>query len=730
MSFPTTTKALSQIGELNNLAREFNFYARGTKQIADAKAFKSQFTALRNGINTAKTTANTSVQVAKNAEGIAGKAKKITDLIQKGAFKQVNPRWGAALTILLNVALAGTTLLSIKTQEEIQGINLKTGETVEAGLADTFTRTINNSIQIKTLQKKDKEFDIKINDIKEEILKQEVNNNFFKKQINDITYEVRQGRKILETRIAEAKKQANDALYEVRQGRAKLEERISSEFGVIKSRIDNLKTTFDTTINGFKTSTNTVIESLKSQFQTTKNRQETIDREIANINQKLRVGNQDENSIASKAANIVFNQVNPKLNQINQDNYGQNLRINNIVDGLSALGGQLRSIDGRVLILEKTPIKLPPQKNYDADIANINNRLKEQERVNGLALPKLDQLLTLIPLIPARVADNIKPSIPTVPQIEQAAATGFCRTTQPGGCGRKMMDDVTNNINSNTNNKSNNILDAINTGLNASQLAWFQKIDNKLGAQLPGGLAGKLTRFTQWLQLDRALNVLIFAATVHNAFMLSNDIGQTLIGALNNILQLIGLKDDDGKSFDIGSIISNTVENFIKSIVGDDNYQSITTAWAKANRIYQATVNVLNNFQGLASTILSGLEMTLGKIAKIGNALRKSGEVLESAYGWMNPQPKLNRVTQTLESLQNGASTIQMVTQAPLDIINATTELTNSTIELTKAIKEDGKPENKGNEAPEPEQLKATESSSKLVSVGLELADLDFDVDE
>jgi outer membrane protein TolC len=96
----------------------------------------------------------------------------------------------------------------------------------------------------------------------------------------------------------------------------------------------------------------------------------------------------------------------------------------------------------------------------------------------------------------------------------------------------------------------------------------------------------------------------------------------------------------------------------------------------------------------------------------------------------MNPQPKFNRITQTLENLQQGASTIQMVTQAPLDIINATTELTTATTELTNAIKQDENLVNKGKEAPEPDKLKADESTAKVASAGLELIDLDLDPDD
>ncbi|PHJ57377.1 hypothetical protein VF14_24535 [Nostoc linckia z18] len=360
-----------------------------------------------------------------------------------------------------------------------------------------------------------------------------------------------------------------------------------------------------------------------------------------------------------------------------------------------------------------------------ADITKIDTKLKEQAKVNEQALPKLDQILDKLPFIPALAAAAIRPDIPTIPQIEQAAATGTCRTTQSGGCMRRALDESVGNINQNTNNRIN-ALDIANTGANAALLMGQQTILQRLGNQLPGGIGGKLTRFTQWLQLDRALNVLTFTATVQNHLMLSNDIGQTLLGAFTNVLTLIGLKDDNDQPYDIGNIINSTIENLVKGIVGAENYTVISEAWSKANRIYQATNNVLNSFLNLSQTILQASEMIASNTGKIGNALRKGGIILESAYGWMNPQPKFNRVTGFLEKLQNGASTIQMVTQAPLDIVNATTELTTASTDFVKAIKEDNKPENKATPTPEPDELKAKEQASKADSqpVNFDFSDL------
>ncbi|MBG1240980.1 hypothetical protein F8R90_07090 [Nostoc sp. NZL] len=356
-------------------------------------------------------------------------------------------------------------------------------------------------------------------------------------------------------------------------------------------------------------------------------------------------------------------------------------------------------------------------------ITNIDTKLGEQAKVNEQALPKLDQILGFLPLIPARAAAAIRPDIPTIPQIETAAATGTCRTTQPGGCMNKALKDNAADITNNNNTNAANILDAVNTGANAALLQGQQTILSRLGDQLPGGIGGKLSRFADWMHLDRVLNILIFAATVHNALMLSNDIGQTLLGAINNLLTLIGLKKEDGSSFDLGSVISGSIENLIKGAIGTDNYTNLKEAWAKANRIYQATTNLLNSFLNLSQTILQASELIAAYTGKIGNALKKGGVILENAYGWMNPQPKFNRVTQALESLQNGASTIQMVTQAPLDVVNAVTESTTAATEFVKAVKEDDKPANKATAIPEPDELKAKEAQSKTDSQPL---DFDF----
>ncbi|MFK0729988.1 MAG: collagen-like protein [Gloeotrichia echinulata HAB0833] len=330
-------------------------------------------------------------------------------------------------------------------------------------------------------------------------------------------------------------------------------------------------------------------------------------------------------------------------------------------------------------------------------------------------LARIDSRAALIPALVSR------PSPLNYEQTKKAATEAVCDSTN-GGCLSKSLDKQSQNINGNTDQWGQK-----NFGLNTFQVAQLTKIDSTLGPQLmsnnaPIGLTTvssnaflKAAQFFNWAVLGRLLDLLTLAATVHNALMLSNDIGQTLIGIVTNIINLIGIKDSEGKTYQVGDLVSGTAENFLKALIGQDNYKNLSDGWAKANRIYQATTNVLNSFLNLSQSILQGAELIAAYTGKIGNALKKGGVVLESAYGWMNPQPKFNRVSQFLERFQAGASTIQMVTQAPLDIVNASTELTTASTEFVKAIKED-KDENKSPEVPEPDGVKQKEVDSNKKS--------------
>ncbi|BBD66337.1 hypothetical protein NIES4072_63940 [Nostoc commune NIES-4072] len=365
-----------------------------------------------------------------------------------------------------------------------------------------------------------------------------------------------------------------------------------------------------------------------------------------------------------------------------------------------------------------------------SDVGKLDTKIKEQAKVNEQALPKLDQIVTILGLIPARAASAIRPDIPTIPQIEGAAATGTCRTLQPGGCMRKAFDANADGITNNNNKNAGNILDAINTGANAALLQGQQTILARLGDQLPGGIGGKLSRFAQWAHLDRALNIMNFAANVHNAAMLSNNLGQTLLSVIGNILSIIGLKDAEGQAFDIGSIISKSIEGIIKGAIGEKNYKILDSNWKRANRIYQATANILNSIQSIGASILNALEIIGEWNARVANALKAFGVVGERAYAWFNPNINFqNKYFTALENATNVVSQVDQVASEVLSIKETVGQLKDQKKELDESLKQTDNSKQKP-ESSEATKIKAAAEASKLVSVGTELNQSDKNPDD
>jgi hypothetical protein len=307
-----------------------------------------------------------------------------------------------------------------------------------------------------------------------------------------------------------------------------------------------------------------------------------------------------------------------------------------------------------------------------ATITKIDTKLKEQEKVNEQALPKLEQILGILPLIPARAAAAIRPDIPTIPQIEQAAATGTCRTTQPGGCMNKALKDNAADITNNNNTNAANILDAVNTGANAALLQGQQTILARLGAQLPGGLSGTFGRLWQTLQVDRVINILVLITTFHNAAMLSSNVIQTLFSGIDNLAQAAGFKwkNEEGNEVGFGGIISEWTGNFFEGIFGATTIQNINTTWNAANRTYQSVTNALWNIQGMFDSMRSITELIVNNTGKIGNALKRGGAIFEDAFSDMSEkttartaqQAKWDAVLENAQPIENAVSAFSQVT--------------------------------------------------------------------
>ncbi|MEH2314903.1 MAG: hypothetical protein V7K35_26655 [Nostoc sp.] len=361
--------------------------------------------------------------------------------------------------------------------------------------------------------------------------------------------------------------------------------------------------------------------------------------------------------------------------------------------------------------------------NNEATKKAIQEEVKKLTEIGAL----IAGLTPIIKGIPDAIAKS-----PTVQAAnKKTTKDAVCEIAQPGGCLGNALDDSADKINQNNDKNANNILDKINAGANAAQLALLELINTKLGNLIPGGLSGKLERLSKWLHLNRALNILIWWQTLHNAYMLSANLGQTLTSAISNVLAAIGIKDAEGSPLNIGEILGHEFDSLAKSVIGESEWGSIKAEYKKWNRIYQAAANLLNAVQSIGYSIISALEVVGSYVALIGNALRKWGEVGESAYRWFNPQPNFHdKFFTVLENTTNVVSQVDQVASEVLSVQDNVNQIGQLKNELNKSLSEESESK-QGTIPPEAAKIKDTAEKSKSASAtGLQLQDTDFEPDD
>ncbi|MCT7949998.1 hypothetical protein NG798_09385 [Ancylothrix sp. C2] len=225
-------------------------------------------------------------------------------------------------------------------------------------------------------------------------------------------------------------------------------------------------------------------------------------------------------------------------------------------------------------------------------------------------------------------------------------------------------------------------------------------------------------KFLKWIQFDRVLNLLILVSTIHNAAMLSNQLGSSLISMANSLLtaggNALGLRGVEDEPIDIGPAVSGAFNGLVDGFIGKETNSELKKQWNKYNRIYQAAANLLGSIQSLNQSILSALEIVGGKVARIGNALKKWGEVSESAFNWMNPQPFFsNPFSRFAEKSQQGVETTDQVAQ---EVISSQQQVSQIQKEIDDFKELLDKEEKTGIPAPTPAKTTATETEAKTNS--------------
>ena len=269
--------------------------------------------------------------------------------------------------------------------------------------------------------------------------------------------------------------------------------------------------------------------------------------------------------------------------------------------------------------------------------------------------------------------------------LSDATQSGICKSVNKGGCsptpntpnpvqGLKGLKDLLSGK-----------MDAMNASLNATAVAQnsaimtvVQSTNDAVKHATFGLEAAHKFASTAWkvTRADKIMNGISMVLTAHNAMMLSNNLLSTLSEATNVSLEALGIRDETDKPLDFGGAVRGKIQEILTSILGAEQYAALTARTAKANRIYQASINVLDTTRNLFDSAHSIAEIGIEHTGQIGNALRDAGVVAEDAYGHMiekvSPQ---NKALRQVAKFREGAELVE-------DALNTVSSVSSEVIEI------------------------------------------------
>lgn len=202
-----------------------------------------------------------------------------------------------------------------------------------------------------------------------------------------------------------------------------------------------------------------------------------------------------------------------------------------------------------------------------------------------------------------------------------------------------------------------------------------------------------ITSLRASVDLSWILSVMTFAATVHNAALLSTDIVRSLIGTFDNMFNLLNIKGADGQSLQMSKLLSQSINDALVNMLGVKQVAEIKAKWVQYSTVYRASAAVLGTLSRIQQNTLSVIEVTGSYVGRIGNALRRYGAVGDDAYNWMSEQiaarsVRYESLNNSLQNVSQASSDLNTVSASGVDTKDAIRTLDSDLDFLNKSLKE------------------------------------------
>ncbi|MDG2990563.1 hypothetical protein L3556_06385 [Candidatus Synechococcus calcipolaris G9] len=180
---------------------------------------------------------------------------------------------------------------------------------------------------------------------------------------------------------------------------------------------------------------------------------------------------------------------------------------------------------------------------------------------------------------------------------------------------------------------------------------------NRQGSAIMTGLKKAsefIKKISVTLRFDRVINWMTFATSLHNAAMLSKNIGYSLTMIVDNALRIPGWQpqDENGNTVSVGQILSQTTTAMMKTILGEEVWEGTLETWHQLNRVIMVARNVRNSVISIYYSISNLLTYMADSNNEVANALIEHGVLPEDAY---DPRPKETKFYEQIEMKLNNA---------------------------------------------------------------------------
>ena len=264
------------------------------------------------------------------------------------------------------------------------------------------------------------------------------------------------------------------------------------------------------------------------------------------------------------------------------------------------------------------------------------------------------------------------------------AKQGVCDAMQPQQCGFEGVKQATTEATQPIANQT-----TANAGLLANVLSAIANLASTI-ANLFSNVTGIVTRILNNQFVHSSLSFMTNMTVLHNAAMLSRDVGETLGTVVDNAINLSGqkLKDKDGGDVDFSSWVGTNIRAVIIQVIGVDKYVQLALQWQKASTIYHSAMAVVNTTQSMLDPISGAVEYGMENVSRIGNGLREDGVVSENSYKAMDETIRARRVNRferlndTLEGAENISSNLASVTSSAVSVKEDYKQLREDTKDL------------------------------------------------